>query len=199
MPPRRSTRAASATPTSKAVPKPLEKVVANRPKSQPPRKRAPSPERAAPPPSKRSRTTKTQKPENDPPTQAAPAPRRQSSKAPASKKAAQPLKKQPSNKLASIPEGSVPQQKPYFNPLPVPPLARRPGLQLFAWGAGNFGQFGMGPDVLGELDKPKRNMWVDEQIQKGTFGEVGAGFESVAAGGLHTLLIDEKGTVRVTS
>lgn len=77
----------------------------------------------------------------------------------------------------------------------MPPAHGRPGLQLFAWGAGNFGQFGMGPDILGELDKPKKSVWVEQQIQAGTFGSDGAGLESIVGGGLHTLFIDEKGTV----
>jgi regulator of chromosome condensation len=93
----------------------------------------------------------------------------------------------------------VPQQKPYFNALPTPPPKVRPGLQLFAWGAGNFGQFGMGPDVLGELDKPRKNLWVEQRMQDGTFGEIGAGLEFITGGGLHTLFIDEKGTVSPTS
>lgn len=53
----------------------------------------------------------------------------------------------------------------------------------------------MGPDVLDEQTKPKRNIWVEEQIEDGTFGVEGAGIESIAAGGLHTVFIDEKGTV----
>ncbi|KAF5387661.1 hypothetical protein D9615_000590 [Tricholomella constricta] len=194
MPPRRSSRATSVKPASKAEPTPLEKAVASRSKNQPTKRRAASPQRSPSPPRKRSRTTTAQKPENDPPA-ATPASRKPSSKAAAPKKATQPLKRQPSAKLASIPEGPVPQLKPYYNPLPAPPEPKRPGLQLFVWGAGNFGQFGMGPDVLGELDKPKRNQWIEEQIEEGTFGEVGAGIESVVAGGLHTLFIDEKGTV----
>jgi regulator of chromosome condensation len=87
------------------------------------------------------------------------------------------------------------QQKPYFNPIPTAPAHARPAAQLFAWGAGNFGQFGMGADFLGEFPKPKRNLWIEEQIKEGTFGDEGAGLETVAAGGLHSLLIDEKGTV----
>ncbi|KII94912.1 hypothetical protein PLICRDRAFT_99133 [Plicaturopsis crispa FD-325 SS-3] len=86
--------------------------------------------------------------------------------------------------------------KPYFNPLPTPPEPHlRPAPQLFVWGAGNFGQFGMGPDVLGEFGKPRKNAWVEEQMQKGSFGEAGAGIEAIAAGGLHTMFIDEKGTI----
>ncbi|KAF7332282.1 hypothetical protein MKEN_00109400 [Mycena kentingensis (nom. inval.)] len=89
----------------------------------------------------------------------------------------------------------VPQKEPYFNPLPAPPPKTRPSLQVFAWGAGNFGQFGMGPKVLGELDKPKKHTWCEEQIEEGTFGEDNAGIETLAAGGLHTIFVDEKGTV----
>ena len=73
-------------------------------------------------------------------------------------------------------------QRPYFNPLPKAPEHVRPAAQAFVWGAGNFGQFGMGPDRLGEYDKPTRNKWVQEQIEDGVFGVEGAGIESIAAG-----------------
>lgn len=53
----------------------------------------------------------------------------------------------------------------------------------------------MGPDHLGEKDKMTKNSWVEEHIQAGTFGGAGAGLEAVAGGGLHTLFVDEKGTV----
>ena len=77
---------------------------------------------------------------------------------------------------------------------PVPPP--RPANQIFFWGAGNFGQFGMGPDLLDEFDKPKKHTWVEKKMEEGVFGaETGAGLEAVAAGGLHTLFLDEKGTV----
>ncbi|EDR12344.1 uncharacterized protein LACBIDRAFT_158234, partial [Laccaria bicolor S238N-H82] len=106
--------------------------------------------------------------------------------------------KKPPKKLSPVPEARPappPQLKPYFNPLPVPPQKQRPGAILFAWGAGNFGQFGMGPDIIHELSKPKRNVWVEEKIEDGAFGEDGAGLESIAAGGLHSVLVDEKGTI----
>jgi len=91
------------------------------------------------------------------------------------------------------------QTKPYFNPLPLTPEPRRPGLLLFAWGAGNFGQFGMGEEQLGELRKPTRNKWVEQGMAEGRFGPTeGAGLESVAAGGLYSLFVDENGTVRDT-
>jgi regulator of chromosome condensation len=53
----------------------------------------------------------------------------------------------------------------------------------------------MGPDVLGEISKPKRNTWIEEHIQDGAFGEDNAGIESVTCGGLHTIFVDETGTV----
>ena len=108
--------------------------------------------------------------------------------------------RKPSGKLTkkSSKSGADPvQTKPYFNPLPVIPEPRRPGLLLFAWGAGNFGQFGMGGDRLGEIHKPARNKWVEQGVADGQFGSTeGAGLESIAAGGLYSLFVDENGKVR---
>ncbi|KAA1478132.1 RCC1/BLIP-II [Dentipellis sp. KUC8613] len=85
---------------------------------------------------------------------------------------------------------------PGINPLPSFHEKVRPAMQLFVWGAGNFGQFGMGTDALGEFSKPKRNLWIEEKIGEGVFGdEPGAGLIAIAAGGLHTLFVDEKGTI----
>jgi len=54
----------------------------------------------------------------------------------------------------------------------------------------------MGEDELGEISKPKKNKWVEEGMEDKLFGdEEGAGLESIAAGGLHTLFIDEKGVI----
>jgi hypothetical protein len=36
---------------------------------------------------------------------------------------------------------------------------------------------------------------MENKMEEGAFGEPGAGIEFVAAGGLHTVFIDEKGTV----
>lgn len=83
------------------------------------------------------------------------------------------------------------------NALPTEPPHTRPAPQLFVWGAGNFGQFGMGAQHLGEFEKPKKNTWVDMGIEEGKFGGEGAGIEAVAAGGLHTMFIDEKGHVSI--
>lgn len=58
----------------------------------------------------------------------------------------------------------------------------------------------MGEDRLGELHKPTRNRWVEEGVAEGRFGSTeGAGLESIAAGGLYSLFIDENGRVRDTS
>jgi regulator of chromosome condensation len=54
----------------------------------------------------------------------------------------------------------------------------------------------MGPELLGEFPKPKRSVWAEKQIAAGKFGGEGAGLETAFAGGLHTLLVDEKGNVR---
>ena len=106
-------------------------------------------------------------------------------------------KQRPLNALSPVPEAKPSKEpKPPLNAVPEPPEKTRPCLQLFVWGAGNFGQFGMGTDALGEISKPKKNPWVDEQIQKHVFGENFGGLEAIAAGGMHTILIDEKGAVR---
>ncbi|KAH7887560.1 regulator of chromosome condensation 1/beta-lactamase-inhibitor protein II [Phlebopus sp. FC_14] len=102
-------------------------------------------------------------------------------------------RKHTANGLAVVHE--EPQQKPYFNPLPTPPEHPRPANKLFVWGAGNFGQFGMGPDLLDEFNSPRRNPWIEKKMAEGVFGSPGAGLEAIAAGGMHTLFIDERGTV----
>jgi regulator of chromosome condensation len=182
-PTRASSRAASAKPASK----PASKPVARPPRSQPV-KRAASPDRPQSPLPKRTRI-QAQKPEPTKKTRT----RSVSVEKTTSKTKATAGRKPHINGLAPVREEV--QQKPYFNPIPTAPAHTRPAAQLFAWGAGNFGQFGMGIDFLGELPKPKRSLWIEEQIKEGTLGGEGAGLETVAAGGLHSLLIDEKGTV----
>lgn len=76
--------------------------------------------------------------------------------------------------------------------LPVPPTA----LQLFIWGANADGQLGLGA-FLDNLSKPRRHLWVEKKMQDGAFGHrSGAGLVDIAAGGMHTLLIDENSVVR---
>ncbi|KAI0082396.1 RCC1/BLIP-II [Panus rudis PR-1116 ss-1] len=194
MPPRRSSRAASTKPASKAADKPDAKL-ATKPAARGraktttvtknSTKRAASPENSPPPPAKRSRPTSKAAPNGAAGTNEKnkddPEVKSKETKAPAPKKAGEPRLTKPI--------------KPPFNALPTPPPHIRPAPQLFVWGAGNFGQFGLGPDNLGEHDKPRRNQWVEEKIDEGVFGEDGAGLEAIAAGGLHSLFIDEKGTV----
>ncbi|KDQ13965.1 hypothetical protein BOTBODRAFT_110732 [Botryobasidium botryosum FD-172 SS1] len=86
---------------------------------------------------------------------------------------------------------------PPFNPLPTLPAHTRPPLQLFIFGNGDSGQFGLGTDaaMMGEFARPRLHTWFDEAIKEGKLGEEGAGVESVAAGGMHTLVIDEAGKV----
>lgn len=102
-------------------------------------------------------------------------------------------KKPTTKRLAAVNE-DVP-QIPYFNPLPEPLPHSRPPNQLFVWGAGNFGQFGLGPDDTEEFNKPKKNKWFAQQLEEGRFGGENAGLEAVAGGGLFSLFIDESGTV----
>jgi regulator of chromosome condensation len=86
--------------------------------------------------------------------------------------------------------------EPPINAVPDFPAKMVPPAQIFLWGTGNFGQFGMGPSFLDELSKPTRNTWVEEKITQGVFGAgPGSGIVGVAAGGLHSLFIDENGTV----
>jgi regulator of chromosome condensation len=192
MPPKRTTRSSSVKPPVQ----PLKEVVVKRttrPKSKPLTKRASSPERSASPPPKR-RKAEPKKTEVAEPV-AARKPRSRTASVTAKKPIPTITKRVKS--LTSIAEAPapIPQQKPYFNPLPTPIPKQRPGLQLFVWGAGNFGQFGMGPDILSEITKPRKNAWVEEKIQEGAFGKDSAGFETIAAGGLHSIFVDENGTV----
>lgn len=83
----------------------------------------------------------------------------------------------------------------YFNALPLlADLEYRSGSQLFVWGAGNAGQFGMGVKHTGEFSKPKKNIVVEKMMRDDKFGK--RGILALAAGGMSSLLIDGTGTVR---
>ncbi|KAI0035809.1 RCC1/BLIP-II [Vararia minispora EC-137] len=82
-----------------------------------------------------------------------------------------------------------------MNALPAFPAPERPAGRLFVWGCGDFGQFGLGPNMLQEFSKPKKQTWVEEKIKEGAFGSDEAGIIAIAAGGMHTLFIDENGTI----
>lgn len=194
MPPRRSTR----TPTTKPQSKPEATKLAPKAATKPAARGRSRPAKRPAAPETDSRT----------PSPAPPAKRRRAgSKAPNGVAAPEIHTKEPEKKKTTEKptkpvekkEKKLPktvQQKPYFNPLPTPPEHMRPASQLFAWGAGNFGQFGMGEDALGEYEKPQRNKLVEQKMEEGTFGGEGAGLETAAAGGMYSLFVDEKGTVR---
>jgi regulator of chromosome condensation len=95
------------------------------------------------------------------------------------------------------PRKAASETEPPINVIPEFPTKMVPSAQIFVWGTGNFGQFGMGPNYLDELSKPTRNTWVEEKIAQGAFGPgPNSGIVAVSAGGLHSLFIDENGTVR---
>lgn len=177
---RRSSRAASAKPAAKSIAKPTTK--------------APAPAAAHKATAKRPAS-----PENSPPPKRA----RGSSKATDTSSAVLPTHENGATNPARAPLGRTGSKKfedvPPFNPLPTPAEHIRPAPQVFVWGAGNFGQFGMGADALGEFDKPRKNAFIKSRMDEGTFGGPGAGFEAVAAGGLHTLFVDEVGTVSLSA
>ncbi|WOO78367.1 Protein pim1 [Vanrija pseudolonga] len=72
------------------------------------------------------------------------------------------------------------------------------GLSVFVWGTGDMGQFGTGPDDLDEKPRPQLHKWFEEKKEDGELGSGPdkGGIETIAAGGMHTLAIDEKGQVR---
>jgi regulator of chromosome condensation len=84
-----------------------------------------------------------------------------------------------------------------MNALPIAPVHSRPCLRLFFCGATDSNQHGFGSDApsLG-CPKLKRNTKVEASGEAGTYGDAGAGPEIIAAGGLHTLFVDEEGRVR---
>ncbi|KAF8968049.1 regulator of chromosome condensation 1/beta-lactamase-inhibitor protein II [Flammula alnicola] len=87
---------------------------------------------------------------------------------------------------------------PSINSLPTLPRQHRPALTLFGWGCGDTGQLGVGPMPEGskdEWDKPKRNTLVEGMVKEGAFGTEGTGLVAIAAGGMHSLVVDENGTV----
>ncbi|KAH9073067.1 RCC1/BLIP-II [Lactarius deliciosus] len=182
--PRAPSRASSRTAlASKARSSQTEKASTTRSRTQP--KPPPSPDTSqsqSPPSLKRSRSAATLKEVNG------------------INDVAKPLKKtktvavvaqQPKRTRKTPSETELP-----INAIPPFPAKVNPPAQIFVWGTGNFGQFGMGPSYLDEVSKPTRNTWVEEKMAQGVFGSgPGSGIVGVAAGGLHSLLIDENGTV----
>ncbi|KAG8790260.1 hypothetical protein FRC12_012376 [Ceratobasidium sp. 428] len=90
----------------------------------------------------------------------------------------------------------VPLKKPPFNPLPAVRAPKRPAAQVFVFGNGDMGQFGLGTDVLGDISRPRPHAWFKDAIEAGILGrEKGAGVDDLCAGGMHTLAVDELGKV----
>ena len=80
-------------------------------------------------------------------------------------------------------------------PLPVSAqnLPKGSKRQLFVWGNGDMGQFGLGTEALDEIKRPRLHSWIEEKNKAGKLGE--HGIEMVAAGGMHTIAIDSRGYV----
>ncbi|CAE6398586.1 unnamed protein product [Rhizoctonia solani] len=69
-------------------------------------------------------------------------------------------------------------------------------MQLFVFGNGDMGQFGLGTSVLGDISRPRQHVWFKEAIDAGILGTApGAGIDALCAGGMHTLVVDEVGRV----
>jgi regulator of chromosome condensation len=82
-----------------------------------------------------------------------------------------------------------------LNSVPAIPDHPRPAYQLLVFGNGDSSQFGMGPNATGEYPRPRMQKFFKTASDEGRLGGAGAGVESLAAGGLHTLAIDEDGKV----
>jgi regulator of chromosome condensation len=83
------------------------------------------------------------------------------------------------------------------------------------FGNGDMGQLGLGPDTLDEIPRPRIHTWYipsnndlkeeklitrfEEMAEDGELsrdGKAGGGLETIYAGGMHNLAIDEAGKVR---
>lgn len=74
---------------------------------------------------------------------------------------------------------------PYLNTLPSPPDVPD-DLQLYIWGTGDCGQFGLGvDDAEEEITRPRLRPWTEGEAK----------LESVVAGGMHSLFVDQTGLV----
>ncbi|KAF8588636.1 RCC1/BLIP-II [Ramaria rubella] len=71
----------------------------------------------------------------------------------------------------------------------------RPPRLCFVFGTGDFGQFGLGTETLGEISRPRLHAWFETAAKGDVLGSEGAGVEKICAGGMHTLVVDEAGKV----
>ncbi|KAF8520331.1 hypothetical protein BU17DRAFT_65360 [Hysterangium stoloniferum] len=82
-----------------------------------------------------------------------------------------------------------------INDVPLPASHPRPPRLCFVFGTGDFGQFGLGTETLGEISRPRLHAWFETAAKGDTLGSDGAGVEKICAGGMHSLVIDEVGKV----
>ncbi|GJJ06239.1 hypothetical protein Clacol_000429 [Clathrus columnatus] len=82
-----------------------------------------------------------------------------------------------------------------INTVPEPASHPRPPRLAFVFGSGDFGQFGLGTETLGEIARPRLHAWFETAAKNNTLGSEGAGLETICAGGMHSLAIDEAGKV----
>ena len=85
-----------------------------------------------------------------------------------------------------------------INLLQQPASHPRPPRLCFVFGTGDFGQFGLGTETLGEISRPRLHAWFETAAKGDILGTEGAGVEKICAGGMHTLAVDEAGKVRNT-
>ncbi|QRV83856.1 RCC1/BLIP-II protein [Ceratobasidium sp. AG-Ba] len=165
-------------------------------KPAPTRGRKRAVEDAEAPPAKASKKTKSDSPstaaessltEPEPETEEAPKPKANGVKKTASQSEAKPPARR--GRPPRLPSVVVPT----LNSVPAIPEHPRPCYQMLVFGNGDSSQFGMGPDATGEYARPKMQKFFKTASDEGKLGGEGAGLESIAAGGLHTLAVDESG------
>jgi regulator of chromosome condensation len=83
-----------------------------------------------------------------------------------------------------------------INELQQPASHPRPARLCFVFGTGDFGQFGLGTETLGEISRPRLHAWFAAAAKGDILGSQGAGVEKICAGGMHTLAVDEAGKVK---
>lgn len=82
-------------------------------------------------------------------------------------------------------------------PLPVPQDESEKPRSLLVVGTGDTGQFGLGMDTLGTISRPRLHATIHNLVENGSMGP--NGIEKVAAGGMHSLVLDSNGKVRSIS
>lgn len=50
---------------------------------------------------------------------------------------------------------------------------------------------------MDEIARPRLHAWIDESIKEGKFGEPDVGFETLVAGGMHSIAVSPDGKVCV--